>query len=418
MAILERRLRPSIERLLDEQAAVAILGPRQVGKTTLARRIGETRPSIYFDLENPEHLAVLAEPRSVLARYVDRLVILDEVQRIPGLFGALRGLIDDARHVGKGVGQFLILGSASVELLRQSSETLAGRIAYRELAPFSLLEIDGGDALAADTLWVRGGFPGAYLAASDETAMTWRRDFIRTYLERDIPQFDSRVPAETLRRFWTMLAHYQGALLNVAKLASALTVDVRTVNRYLDLLVDLLLVRRLQPWSGNVGKRLVRSPKTYLRDSGIAHALLALTTLEDVLSHPAVGVSWEGFVIENLLSAAPAWSQPFFYRTSAGAEVDLVLEFSPTRRWAIEIKRSVTNPAPSRGFHAACDDLRAERRLVVYPGALPFPQARNVETLPVVELMRELLAIDADHAQHGQRGQRDQHGHRGQRERQ
>lgn len=423
--MITRLLRASVERLLEEQAVVAILGPRQVGKTTLAHEVAAARPSVYFDLENPEDAAALVEPRALLARYSDRLVVVDEVQRIPALFESLRGLIDEYRRQGKGTGRFLVLGSASGDLLRQSSETLAGRVAYRELGPFCLLEIeavtDGDMGLArdtdaareavdardvqrvtgtgedvdiardADTLWLRGGFPGAYLARSDAASMTWRRDFIRTYLERDIPQLDSRIPAETLRRFWTMLAHSQATLLNVSKLAAALAVDVRTVSRYLDLLVDLLLVRRLQPWSGNVGKRLVRSPKTYLRDSGIVHALLALTSLEDVLGHPVAGASWEGFVIENLLAVAPTWVQPWFYRTSAGAEADLVLEFAPTRRWAIEIKRSATRPVPSRGFHSACDALEAERRLVVYPGTRAFSQG-DVETLPPRELMRELAA--------------------------
>jgi uncharacterized protein len=280
-----------------------------------------------------------------------------------------------------------------VDLLRQSAESLAGRIAYTELAPLNLLETDDEPA-ATDTLWQRGGFPESRLAVNDDASLRWRRDFVRTYLERDIPQFDARVPAETLRRFWTMLAHNQAGLLNASRLASALVVDVRTLNRYLDLLVDLLLVRRLQPWSGNVGKRLVRSPKTYLRDSGIVHALLALNTLEDVLAHPVAGASWEGFVLENLLTVTPDWVQPMFYRTAGGAEIDLVLEFTPTRRWAIEIQRSTSHPAPSRGFHVACDDIDAERRIVVYPGQHEFPQPGGVETLPVQTLMRELAEVD------------------------
>jgi predicted AAA+ superfamily ATPase len=302
-------------------------------------------------------------------------------------------LIDGYRREGSGNGKFLVLGSASIDLLRQTSESLAGRIAYRELSPLNVLEIGSEDPLAADTLWLRGGFPDSYLARSANTSMTWRRDFVRTYLERDVPQFDSRVPAETLRRFWTMLAHNQGGLLNASKLAAALAIDVRTLNRYLDLLVDLLLVRRLRPWSGNVQKRLVRSPKTYLRDSGIVHALLALHSLEDVLAHPVAGASFEGFVLENLLSAAPNWAQSFFYRTGAGAEADLVLELTPTRRWAIEIKRSTSDPKPSRGFHVACDDLNVERRIVVYPGAHAFGAAGGIETLPVTDLMTELLAV-------------------------
>ncbi len=389
--MITRRLQSSIEQLLSEQAAVALLGPRQVGKTTLALDIGASRPSIYFDLENPGDAAVLGEPRAMLGRQRDKLVIVDEVQRLPGLFEVVRGLIDEYRRRGERTGKFLFLGSASVQLLRQSSETLAGRIAYRELEPIDMLEAVA--VTEVDSLWVRGGFPDSLLASSGRSSMTWRRDFIRTYLERDIPQFDSRVPAETLRRFWTMLAHSQSTLLNTARLAASLAIDVRTLNRYLDLLVDLLLVRRLQPWSGNVGKRLVRSAKIYLRDSGIVHALLGLTTLEDVLAHPVAGSSWEGFVIENILSCAPQSVTPYFYRTSAGSEIDLVLEFSPSKRWAIEIKRSEADPRPSKGFHAACDTIDARRRIVVYPGERSFEQGGNVETCPASAVMRDLIAL-------------------------
>ncbi len=392
--MIRRDLQQTIELLLTEQASVALLGPRQVGKTTLAHQIAGTRESIYFDLENPEDAAVLSNPREILSRYSDKLVILDEIQRIPGLFEPIRGLIDAYRREGHGTGKFLFLGAASIDLLRQTSETLAGRIAYRELGPLNLLEAASTQPEARDKLWVRGGFPNAFLATSDRASMTWRRDFVRSYLERDIPQFDSRVPGETLRRFWTMLAHNQGNLLNASKLATALTIDTRTLNRYLDLLVDLLLVRRLQPWYGNVKKRLVRSPKTYLRDSGIVHSLLGLTTLEEVLSHPVAGASWEGFVIENLLAVTPDWVQPFFYRTARGAEIDLVLEFSPDRRWAIEIKRAANKPQPSRGFHHGCEDLNVERQLVVYPGKHRFRQGDTVETVPLDELMQELTGFD------------------------
>ena len=360
-----------------------------MGKTTLAHRVAADREAVYLDLENPEDLALLSEPRASLANYADRLVILDEVQRLPGLFQTLRGLIDQYRRAGRGAGCFLLLGSSSPDLLRQSAESLAGRIAYRELGPLDLSET-GPESM--DRLWLRGGFPSAWLAGSDAASFFWRRDLVRTYLERDIPVFDSRLPAETLRRLWTMLAHSQGALLNIAQLASSLAVHVRTLSRYIDLLVDLLLVRRLPPWSGNVGKRLVRSPRLYVRDSGIVHALLGLRRLEDVLSHPVAGGSWEGFVLENLLAAAPAWAQPFFYRTQAGAEVDLVLEFDPSSRWAVEIKRSASRPTPSKGFHAACADLEAQRRIVVYGGTRAFPQPNGVETLPLARLMEELRA--------------------------
>ena len=389
MEYVPRRLQADIESALAEQSAVGVLGPRQVGKTTLAHRLVADREAVYLDLENPEDLALLSEPRALLATYADRLVILDEVQRLPGLFQTLRGLIDQYRRAGRGVGCFLLLGSSSPDLLRQSAESLAGRIAYRELGTLDLSET-GPESM--DRLWLRGGFPRAWLARSDAASFFWRRDLVRTYLERDIPVFDSRLPAETLRRLWTMLAHSQGALLNTAQLASSLAIHVRTLNRYIDLLVDLLLVRRLPPWSGNVGKRLVRSPRLYVRDSGIVHALLGLRRLEDVLAHPVAGGSWEGFVLENLLAAAPAWAQPFFYRTQAGAEVDVVLEFDPSNRWAVEIKRSASRPTPSKGFHTACADLEVQRRLVVYGGTRAFPQPNGVETLPLARLMEELRA--------------------------
>lgn len=393
--MIRRHIHQSVERLLSEQAAVALLGSRQVGKTTLARQIAKNRGSVYFDLEDPETIPIFDSPRDVLSRHADKLVILDEIQRVPDLFESIRGVIDSYRQEGRGSGKFLLLGSASIDLLRQTSESLAGRIAYRELGPLNLLETNAaGIPESEDSLWLRGGFPNAFLAKSDRSSMTWRRDFIRTYLERDIPSFDARVPGETLRRFWTMLAHHQGSLLNTSGLAAALAVNVRTLTRYVDLLVDLLLVRRLQPWHGSIKKRLVRSPKIYLRDSGIVHSLLNLGSLEAVLGHPVAGMSWEGYVMENILAVAPEWVQPFFYRTARGAEIDLVLEFAPDLRWAIEIKRSLTQPKPSAGFHIGSNDIEAKRRLVVYPGNHSFLQGNNVETLPLQVLMEELSGLD------------------------
>ena len=296
---------------------MALLGPRQVGKTTLALEIADAEDALYLDLESPTDRARLTDPELYLAEYEDRLVIFDEVHRLPGLFQSLRGLIDRGRRRGKRARRFLLLGSASMDLLRQSGETLAGRIAYLDLGPFDALEV-GGTQL--DALWVRGGFPDSFLAADDDRSLTWRENFIRTYLERDVPQFGPRIPAETLRRFWVMLAHTQGGLLNAAALARGLGVDNKTVTRYLDLMVDLLLVRRLTPWRRNVGKRLVKSPKVYVRDSGIVHALLGLGSKEDIIGHPVVGMSWEGFVIETLLSVAPSRTEASFYRASGGAE--------------------------------------------------------------------------------------------------
>lgn len=335
MDMIPRRLQTTLTQLLDDYPAVALLGPRQTGKTTLAWTLADQRPSIYLDLASTADQAKLYNAELYLTEHQDKLVILDEVQRSPGLFQELRGLIDRGRRAGRRNGRFLLLGSASIELLRQSSESLAGRIAYLELSPFDVLEVG---MEKTDTLWLRGGFPDSVLASDDSASLRWRQDFIRTYLERDIPQLGPRIPAETLRRFWGMLAHSQGELLNAAKLAAALGVDGKTVARYLDLLVDLLLVRRLKPWHSNDGKRLVKSPKTYVRDSGITHALLGIGEKETLLSHPVCGRSWEGFVIENCLSVAPAHSEASFYRSSAGAECDLVLMFPDQTTWAIEIK--------------------------------------------------------------------------------
>ncbi len=312
-----------------------------------------------------------------MATHEDDLVILDEVHRAPELFQQLRGLIDRGRRRGKTAGRFLLLGSASVDLLQQSGETLAGRISYLELGPFNALEAPGE---SLDTLWARGGFPSSFLAPSDAASFRWRQDFIRTYLERDIPEFGPRIPAETLRRLWTMLAHNQGELLNAANLARALSVDGKTVARYLDLLVDLLLVRRLPPWHSNEGKRLVRSPKVYVRDSGIVHALLRLASLEDVLGHPVAGGSWEGMAIESILAATPDGTQASFYRTSAGAEVDLVLELPGAQRWAIEIKRN-SAPKLERGFYHACQDLEPRRRFVIYNGTEQYPVGSETEAI-------------------------------------
>jgi len=357
-----------------------------VGKTTLALEIAETRPSVYLDLESEADRAKLAEPDLYLEPHADELVILDEVHRMPNIFRGLRGLIDRGRRSGRKAGRFLLLGSASMDLLQQSGESLAGRIAYLELGPIDILEA-GADR--ADDLWARGGFPDSLLAESDADSLRWRRDFIRTYLERDIPQLGPLIPAETLRRFWTMLAHHQGGLLNAAELARGLGIDGKTVASYLDLLVDLLLVRRLPPWHANEGKRLVKSPKVYVRDTGLVHALLGLRDLEAILGHPVVGASWESFAIETLIGTAPFEVSASFYRTSAGAEIDLLLTLPGSRLWAIEIKRSLS-PRVEKGFHIACDDLRPERRLVVYPGREAFPLGSGVEAMPLDVLARDI----------------------------
>lgn len=364
---------------LDEQAAVVLLGPRQVGKTTLALDIADTRPSVYLDLEREADRGVLTEPDLYLDEQSGKLVILDEVQEMPGLFASLRGQIDARRRKGLRTGQFLLLGSASNVLLHQSAESLAGRVRYVELPPLQLDEV-GADRL--NDLWLRGGFPDSFQAASDRASLTWREDFLRTYLERDIPALGPRIPAATLRRFWTMLAHAQGGLLNAAALAEGLGVSGQTIGRYMNLLVDLMLVRRLPPWHENAGKRLVKSPKVFVRDSGLVHALLGLGTLEALLGHPVTGGSWEGFCLEALIAAAPAGTEPYFYRTSAGAELDLILRFPGGEVWAIEIKRA-TAPKLSRGFHIAAADIGATRKLLVYAGAREVPASEDTRALPL-----------------------------------
>lgn len=386
--MIDRRLAPSLLENLRTTPAVALLGPRQVGKTTLALEVAERLPSIYLDLESPADLAKLSEPELYLAGHEDRLVILDEVQRVPGLFGVLRGLIDRGRRKGLKAGRFLLLGSASLDLLQQTGESLAGRITYLELQPVDGLEVPAADL---PRLWVRGGFPESLLAPDDRVSLRWREDFVRTYLERDIPTFGGRMPSATLRRLWVMLAHHQSGLFNASEFGRALGIDAKTVGSYVDLLVDLLLVRRLPPWHANVGKRLVRSPKVYLRDSGLLHALLGLRDEEAVLSHPVAGASWEGFVVETLVAAAPPGTVPYFYRTSAGAEIDLLLDVPGRRPWAIEIKRSLA-PKVERGFHNAATDVEPEQRIVVHPGAETFPLKEGILAMPLQEAGRALLA--------------------------
>ena len=388
-----RRLEAVLKEQLRQFPAVALLGPRQAGKTTLARRLDlETqggRPPDYLDLENPADLGKLEDAAGYLRDRPDRLLIIDEVQRAPGLFQVLRGVIDERVMAGEPAGHFLLLGSASIDLLRQASETLAGRIAYLELGPLDVLEIEPD---REQMLWARGGFPRSFLADTDGHSATWRENFITTYLERDIPHFGPRIPAETLRRFWTMLAHSQGSLLNAAQLARSLAVDGKTIAKYLDLMVDLLLVRRLAPYHANVGKRLVKSPKTYVRDSGLVHTLLRLDDLDQVLGHPIAGMSWEGHVIETLLRSAPARTRPSFYRTAAGAEVDLVLELPGDRLWVIEIKRGLAAKL-EKGFHNALEDLQPSAAFVIYSGAERYPKGPGIEAISVREMGRELASL-------------------------
>jgi predicted AAA+ superfamily ATPase len=389
---IKRVDRVLVEAALKQQAAVAIIGPRQVGKTTLARDIADHRPgSLYLDLETREDRDKLTEPVLFLREYENSLVVLDEIHRVPELFSSLRGIIDQGRRSGHGTGRFLILGSASIDLLRQSGESLAGRITYIDMGPFNTQELPSDEATAL-RLWLRGGFPGSYLAPDDTISLRWRTDFIRTYLERDVSEFGPRIPAGVLERLWTMLAHGQGTLLNTARLASGLQISAPTVGRYIDLLADLLLVRRLAPFHRNDGKRLVKSPKVYVRDSGLVHALLGLKTYNDLAGHPVAGASWEGFVIENLLAAAPERTVASFYRTAGGAEIDLLLEIPGHGMWAIEVKRSLS-ARPEKGFYIACEDLQPDRRFVVNAGSTEYPIGQGTTAIGLAGLTQMLAAL-------------------------
>lgn len=390
-----RHLALELRSALADYPAVALLGARQVGKTTLARQLGDEGPpgSIYLDLERPSDLHRLTDAEAYLSLHQDKLVILDEVQHRPDLFGVLRSLIDEGRRGGRSHGRFLLLGSASGELLHQSGESLAGRVAYLELPPLQVLELAPGDQTA---LWLRGGFPLSFLAPSGAKSVAWRHNLISTYLERDMPSHGARLPAQTLRRLWTMLAHQQGAVLDVSQLARSLMIDAKTVSRYLDMLVDLMLLRRLLPWHSNAGKRMVKSPKLYVRDSGLLHALLGLGSLDALLAHPVAGSSLEGFAVETLINAAPRHAQAGFYRTSNGAEVDLVLDLPGHGLWAIEIKKS-PSARPRRGFYSACEDLQPRERWLVHGGAdvQPYPVGDGVHAIGLRALAARLQAARA-----------------------
>ncbi len=389
--MFRRHIDTKLELALQESAAVVLLGPRQIGKTTLAYELAQSGGA-YFDLESPEDRSKLADVEHFLRARLNQLVVLDEVQRMPTLFESLRGLIDHARRQQvtdqrlSDTGLYLLLGSASLDLIQKSSETLAGRVAFMELSGLHRLEVSSD---YWESLWLRGGFPRSLLATSDEASARWRRNFTRTYLERNVAQFAPRIAAEMLRRFWVMVAHLQGSMVNVADLARNLGVDTRTAGGYLDLLVDLLLVRKLPPWHNNQRKRLVKSPKIYIRDSGVLHSLLGISEMEGLLSHPVVGASWEGHVIESLLAVMPDGVNASFYRTSAGAEIDLLLTWPDASQWAIEIKRSTT-PKVERGFHVACEDLLPAKKWLIYPGTDAYSLGNDIICAPLDVAMKEL----------------------------
>lgn len=385
--MINRRLLPAIEHSLAEFPAVALLGPRQAGKTTLARIVANERPgSLYLDLERPSDLAKLADPELFLSRHAGQLVVLDEIQRQPELFAVLRALIDERRVPGR----FLLLGSASPQLLRQASESLAGRISFHELAPFDVSEI-APSHIELQNLWLRGGYPLSWLAKSDTASFAWRESFIATHLERDIPSFGIRIPGATLHRFWQMLAHLHGQLWNASRLAAGFGVSAPTVQHYLNILEATYMLRRLPPLQANLGKRLVKSPKVYLRDSGILHALLGITSLNDLAGHPVVGASWEGWVLEQIAQLIDTQWQLSFYRTASGAEIDIIAERGK-RKTGFEIKFS-SAPSPAKGFWLAMNDLKLEQAYIVAPVESRYPLATNVEVIPAVELANVLKTI-------------------------
>jgi hypothetical protein len=375
------KLTHQIETALARSRAVALLGPRQCGKTTLARQFVAVDSANYFDLEDPVSLARLDQPVTAL-QDLRGLVVIDEIQRRPDLFPVLRVLCDRAPLPAR----FLILGSATPDLLRQSSESLAGRLEIVTMAGFSLAEV-GSDAQALH--WLRGGFPLSFLAASEEDSAAWRKNFVLTFLERDLPQGGIAVPAQTMLRFWTMLAHYHAQVWNGAELARALSVSEPTVRRYLDALAGVFMVRQLQPWHANLGKRQIKSPKVYLRDSGILHQLLGIRTYDDLLLHPKLGASWEGYAVEEVI-AAVAPDEAYFWGTHGGAEIDLLL-FKDGRRLGVECKR-VDAPRLTPSMRSALDDLDIDHLVVIYPGVRAYPLADRVTALPLTQV------IHRDHA--------------------
>lgn len=378
--MIKRNLQAKVEESLGLFPVVGILGSRQTGKTTLAKMIAESTEKrvVYLDLELPSDQNKLREPELYLGQFQNDLVVIDEIQRMPALYPLLRALIDQNRMAGR----FLILGSASPQLMKQSSESLAGRVIYHELAPLSLTEV-GNDNV--DRLWLRGGYPESFLSENDAASFMWREAFVKTYLEMDIPQLGIRVPAAHIRRFWSMLTHVNAQLWNASQIASSLGVSAPTARSNLDILDETFIVRRLQPYHANLKKRIVKSPKVYIRDSGLLHALSGNRRFADLQSHPFLGASWEGFVVEQTIGIIPDDWRAFFYRTIAGAEIDLLLFDEENNPIAVEIKYSAS-PKLSKGFWLAYNDLSCRRGFVVYPGDESYPLGDNVRTLPIREL--------------------------------
>jgi hypothetical protein len=386
-AYIERIIRTKIKQKLQNMPGVVILGPRQSGKSTLAKAIiSEIRGAVYLDLERPSDVSKLRDPEAFFGFHSDKLICLDEIQRVPELFPVLRSVIDERKRNG----QFIILGSTSPDLMRQSSETLAGRISFFELTPFVLKEVsEDHDSKTLRRLWLRGGFPRSYLASNEKVSFEWRLDFIRTFLERDIPQLGFRTPAKTLERFWRICSHLHGQLLNSSKLGESMGVSHHTVRSYVDMLEQTFVLRVLQPFESNLKKRMIKSPKIYIRDSGILHALLSIENYNDLLGHPVYGASWEGFIIENILALLPDWTASF-YRTSSGSEIDLILE-KGKKRVAIECKGS-TSPSLNRGFWNAVREIKFQEVWVVAPVKEAYPIEKGVVVAPLNQLIEHFMA--------------------------
>lgn len=384
--MIKRYLKKQLIESLKEFPVVAILGPRQCGKSTLAKMIiDELKNVVCIDAEKPSDRIKLSDPEIFFELNRNKLICIDEIQRLPEVFQVLRSEIDIKRRNGR----FLILGSASKELIKQSSESLAGRIIYYQLTPFQFNEIEQSSSL--QIYWSRGGFPSSLLATSEKSSFIWRNSFIQTFVERDIPQLGFSFPAETIRRLWQMLAHYHGQLLNLSALGNSLGLSHTTVRNYIDLLSETFMVRVLKPFHTNIGKRLVKSPKVYIRDHGILHNLLQLANFEQILGHPVFGASWEGLVIENLIAIAEYWT-PSFYRTSAGAEIDLILTFG-NKTIAIECKATKI-PHLTRGFWNAIEDIKPSETWIVAPVDEKYPLKKNIWVLPLNQAINKLQELN------------------------
>jgi predicted AAA+ superfamily ATPase len=388
--MITRALSVRLTQALNSMPVVAILGPRQVGKTTLALEVGNLlqKKVHYLDLESDSDMNKLQDAEAYLNRFQNELLILDEVQRMPDLFRNLRGLVDSRKRNGEKAGQFLLLGSASRELLQHSSETLAGRIRFLELTPFTITELmqSQPDDFQMEKRWLRGGFPDSFLAADEMQSWNWRQDFISTYLERDLPSMGVGISPNMLKRFWKMLAHYHSNQVNFSELGRSLELSHTTIKSYLDILTDFYMVRQLSPWSGNLKKRLVKSPKIYLRDSGILHGLLGISSMDTLLSSPFLGASWEGFVVESILNQLDSRWESSYYRTATQVEIDLVLHTPEGEIWVVEVKRN-SAPRPGRGFYEACKDIKADRKWVVYAGTDKYPLPDGVEVIGLPDFL-------------------------------